>query len=217
MNKRISDIFSYEDEPIFWESCEEIDPETVKTLTLRRIRPRRARRVSRTLLIAAVIVSLLTVSAIAVGLSVQTQRKENLRQMLEIDAKNVDGYTEFPIPSESDSGEAAPSVVLLSAVKDGECETVYVSISPIEEKDMFSGFWGWFLVVLVVGAIFGAGKLPDLRKEAEEKLKLGMAALEKGKEELNKKIAEKTKKDNAAKKTVADENQTGGEEKTDGE
>lgn len=58
---------------------------------------------------------------------------------------------------------------------------------------MFSGFWGWFLVVLVVAAIFGAGKLPDLRKEAEEKLKLGMAALEKGKEELNKKIAEKTK------------------------
>ena len=41
--------------------------------------------------------------------------------------------------------------------------------------------------------------------------------LEKGKEELNKKIAEKTKKDNAAKKTAADENQTGGEEKTDGE
>ena len=37
------------------------------------------------------------------------------------------------------------------------------------------------------------------------------------KEELNKKIAEKTKKDNAAKKTAADENQTGGEEKTDGE
>ena len=82
---------------------------------------------------------------------------------------------------------------------------------------MFSGFWGWFLVVLIVAAIFGAGKLPDLRKEAEEKLKLGMAALEKGKEELNKKIAEKTKKDNAAKKTVADENQTGGEEKTDGD
>lgn len=138
MNKRISDIFSYGDDPIFWEHCDEIDPETVKALTMRRIHPRRAQRVSRTLLIAAVLVSLLTVSAIAVGLSVQTQRKENLRQMLEIDAKNVDGYTEFPLPAESDSTEAAPSVVLLSAVKDGEFEDVYISISPIEEEDLFT-------------------------------------------------------------------------------
>ncbi len=59
---------------------------------------------------------------------------------------------------------------------------------------MFSGFWGWFLVVVIVAVIFGAGKLPELRKEAEEKLKLGMAVLEKSKEELNKKIAEKAQK-----------------------
>lgn len=59
---------------------------------------------------------------------------------------------------------------------------------------MFSGFWGWFLVVVIVAVIFGAGKLPDLQKEAEEKLKLGLAALEKGKEELNKKLAEKAQK-----------------------
>lgn len=143
MDKRISDIFSYGDDPVFWESCDEISPEEVKALTMRRIRARRVGRVSRTLLIAAVIVSLLTVSAIAVGLSIQTQRKENLRQMLEIDAKNVDGYTEFPIPSESDSGEAAPGVVLLSAVKDGEFETVYVSISPVEEEELFGYKFSW--------------------------------------------------------------------------
>lgn len=59
---------------------------------------------------------------------------------------------------------------------------------------MFSGFWGWFFVVLIVGAIFYANKLPDLRKEAEEKMKLGLAALEKGKKELEKKVAERNKK-----------------------
>ena len=35
---------------------------------------------------------------------------------------------------------------------------------------MFSGFWGWFLVVVIVAVIFGAGKLPDLKVQAEEKL-----------------------------------------------
>ncbi len=59
---------------------------------------------------------------------------------------------------------------------------------------MFSGFWGWFFVVLIVGAIFYANKLPDLRKEAKEKMKQGLAALEKGKKELEKKVAEKSKK-----------------------
>jgi len=73
---------------------------------------------------------------------------------------------------------------------------------------MFSGFWGWFLVVVIVAVIFSAGKLPELRKEAEEKLKLGMAALEKSKEELNKKIAEKTKKENSAAKKEAVKEET---------
>lgn len=59
-----------------------------------------------------------------------------------------------------------------------------------------SDFWCWVLIIIVIAAIFGAGKLPDLRKEAEEKLKLGMAALEKGKEEINKRLAEKAKKEN---------------------
>ena len=49
---------------------------------------------------------------------------------------------------------------------------------------MFSGFWGWFLVVVIVAVIFGAGKLPDLKVQAEEKLKLLASAAEKGKKEL---------------------------------
>ena len=78
---------------------------------------------------------------------------------------------------------------------------------------MFSGFWGWFLVVVIVAVIFGAGKLPDLQKEAEEKLKLGLAALEKGKEELNKKLAEKAQKakNNSKNDSPRDDKQADGE------
>ena len=59
---------------------------------------------------------------------------------------------------------------------------------------MFSGFWGWFLVVVIVVVIFGAGKLPDLKVQAEEKLKLLASAAEKGKKELEAKINEAKKK-----------------------
>lgn len=59
---------------------------------------------------------------------------------------------------------------------------------------MFSGFWGWFLVVVIVAVIFGAGKLPDLKVQAEEKLKLLASAAEKGKKELEAKINEAKKK-----------------------
>lgn len=82
---------------------------------------------------------------------------------------------------------------------------------------MFSGFWGWFLVVVIVAVIFGAGKLPELQKEAEEKIKLGMAALEKGKEELNKKLAEKAQKAKTTVKKETPEEPTNDETPSDGE
>lgn len=155
MDKRISDIFSYGDDPVFWESCDEISPEEVKALTMRRIRTRRVGHVSRTLLIAAVIVSLLTVSAIAVGLSIHSRRQEQLRQEMKIDENHVDSYTEFPIPAESATDEESAGVVLLSAIKDSEAETVYVSISPIEEEDLFmEDRFEWTLDGQSFGAVF---------------------------------------------------------------
>lgn len=69
---------------------------------------------------------------------------------------------------------------------------------------MFSGFWGWFLVVVIVAVIFGAGRLPELKNIAEEKLKQGLDAVQKGKQELEAKI-------NEAKQKRAEENKTGNE------
>ena len=74
---------------------------------------------------------------------------------------------------------------------------------------MFSGFWGWFLVVVIVPVIFGAGKLPDLKVHAEEKLKLLASAAEKGKKELEAKINEAKKKREENK----EENKDGEEDK----
>ena len=163
MDKRISDIFSYGSDPVFWEPCNEIDPTEVKALTMRRIRSRRTRRVSRTLLIAAVLVSLLTVSAIAVGLSIHAQRQAQLRQGMAIDENHVDSYTEFALPSEAAANEERYSVVLLSAIKDSESETVYVSISQIEEEDLFiEERFQWTLDGQHFGCVFPVYDASDL-------------------------------------------------------
>lgn len=49
---------------------------------------------------------------------------------------------------------------------------------------MIFGFWSWVPVVIIVFLIFYANRLPEMRKQAEEKLKEGKALLEKGKKEL---------------------------------
>lgn len=59
---------------------------------------------------------------------------------------------------------------------------------------MFSGFWGWFLVVVVIIAIFNAGRLPELKALFDEKLNKGIEAAKKGKKEIEEKINEKRKK-----------------------
>ena len=73
---------------------------------------------------------------------------------------------------------------------------------------MFSGFWGWFLVVVIVAVIFGAGKLPDLKVQAEEKLKLLASAAEKGKKELEAKINEAKKNAKKTKRKTRTERKT---------
>ena len=59
---------------------------------------------------------------------------------------------------------------------------------------MFSGFWGWFFVVVVLVAIFNAGKLPEIKESLEEKYKKSVDAAKKSKQEIEEKINEKLKK-----------------------
>lgn len=69
-----------------------------------------------------------------------------------------------------------------------------------------SGFWGWALVVVIVAVIFSAGKLPQLKEEAELRLKEGKKLLDKSKKELENKaiqLAEKAKEVKEAKEKQA--------------
>lgn len=68
---------------------------------------------------------------------------------------------------------------------------------------MFSGFWGWFLVVVIVAVIFGAGKLPELRALAEEKLKFAVDEAKKKKIEVENKINEVKEQQKTAREEAA--------------
>lgn len=66
------------------------------------------------------------------------------------------------------------------------------------------GFFGWFLVIVVVLAILNAEKLPALRKMLEEKLKDSIEAAKVSAEKAKTKI-EKVKSDIDAKKNSVKE------------
>lgn len=55
---------------------------------------------------------------------------------------------------------------------------------------MFSGFWGWFLVIVLVVAVFSADRLPDFVQSLKEKAAEGAEAVKKGKKEMEEKIAQ---------------------------
>lgn len=54
---------------------------------------------------------------------------------------------------------------------------------------MLTGFWGWFLVIVLVVAVFSADRLPDLKKLIESKTKEGLDAVKKGTKSVEEKIA----------------------------
>ncbi len=56
------------------------------------------------------------------------------------------------------------------------------------------GFFGWFLVIVVVLAIFNAERLPELREMIEQKLKTSVDAAKEGSKTVKQKI-EKVKTD----------------------
>ena len=145
----ISELFDYGDEIAVTGESPWLDPEEIKEMTMKRIhsqpqtapRGRVLRRTGRTLLFAAVIASLLTVTAVAAGLSIHQKRQSQLRRELGIDQNHVSDYVEAPLPAGSEEPE--PGATLLSTVNDGEFQRVFVNVSPVEPEviEHFGSTW----------------------------------------------------------------------------
>ena len=98
-------------------------------------------KVTRTVLIAAVLTVLFTVTVFAVG-SIHLSRQQQLRDELQIEENRAENYTEYDMPEAVQEG-----VVLLSAINDGEFQKIYLDVSPISEEEiaLFPGEadFGW--------------------------------------------------------------------------
>lgn len=70
---------------------------------------------------------------------------------------------------------------------------------------MLFGIWTWIPVVIIVFVIFYANRLPEMKKQAEEKLKEGKILFEEKKNELTIKAAEVAEKAKEKQKKIAEE------------
>ena len=87
-----------------------------------------------TLALAAALLLALGAAAYAVW-SIHISRQQELRTDLKIEESNVNRYMEYDVTEQEQAGSAA-SLVLLSAVNDGEEQRIYVDIAPVAEEDI---------------------------------------------------------------------------------
>ena len=89
---------------------------------------------TRTLLIAAVITSILALSVFAVGYSIHQRRQSEINTKLGAAENSVESYIEYETPAED-----TPGLTLLSSIREDIFQRVYVNISPVEQS-LVEGF-----------------------------------------------------------------------------
>lgn len=132
----------------------------------RTIPMRKPKSWGRTLLIAAVTVSLMTLAVLAVSYGIHRQRQAELRQTLKIDEAQTQSYVEYDVP---ENGAQEGGVTLLSSIPDSSNQKLYVNVSPVEREAVadFSfnffycvgeqGLWGTATPVMRQGRTLGPG------------------------------------------------------------
>lgn len=100
-----------------------------------KLRSRGAGRRITSLALAAALLIALGVTAYAVGLSIHKRRQEALRQSLGV--QNAPAYVEYETDkSESKTGEDTPTITLLSALREGEYQRVFLDVGPVAKEEL---------------------------------------------------------------------------------
>ncbi len=96
-----------------------------------------ARKTTKRLLTLALAAALLLALGAAAwaAWSIHISRQQDLRTDLKIEENNAGSYMEYDVTQQEKAGSAA-SLVLLSAVNDGEEERIYVDVSPVAKEDI---------------------------------------------------------------------------------
>ena len=99
------------------------------------------RKFMRTMLIAAIIACLLTITAFAIGYTLHQRRQAEIREEFKIEENNVSGYVEYSeneqettnsVPAESIDN--TPHVQLIVSIDNGKYQRIFLSISPVSEN-----------------------------------------------------------------------------------
>ena len=91
-------------------------------------------RIIRTVLIAAILAVLMAATAYAI-VSIHQKRQQELREQFKPIENNLTTYVEYSAPEET-----SDAITLLSAYNNGEVQTVYVNVKPVEQEEVRSIF-----------------------------------------------------------------------------
>lgn len=96
-----------------------------------------ARKTAKRLLTLALAAALLLALGAAAwaAWSIHVSRQQELRSDLKIEENNASGYREYDVTQQEKTGSTA-SLVLLSAVNDGNEQRIYVDVSPVSKEDI---------------------------------------------------------------------------------
>ena len=92
------------------------------------------RKIIRTFLIAAILAALMAATAYAI-VSIHQKRQEELREKYKPAENHLTTYVEYSAPEET-----SDTITLLSAYNNGEVQTVYMNVKPVEQEEVRSIF-----------------------------------------------------------------------------
>lgn len=103
------------------------------------------RRIPRVSLAAAVCVLVLTVSALAAGVSIWAQKQAELRALLAVEGKDIPEYAEYTVSEELASSTEELEVTVLSALQEAYVQKYYIMVSPVTQEQAEK--WVWLVSV----------------------------------------------------------------------